>query len=180
MFDSIAEWMTVPLLYQEHTGKAPARVGVAHPSIAPYEVYTTSDGNDIVIAIQNNREWLRFCDGVLRRPELGTIGAYKDNESRCANRAALTEDIAAIISLETEHEIRERLINSRIAFASLNDLRALSEHPQLRRCDSATPSGVAHLVAPAAQHDGNEVPSAAIPALNEHGAAIRAEFAAKE
>lgn len=178
MFDSIAEWMTVPLLYQEHTGKAPARVGVAHPSIAPYEVYTSSDGSDIVIAIQNNREWLRFCEGVLQRPELGTLDAYKDNESRCANRAALVEEITAVVASNSEQEIRDRLVSSKIAFASLNDLRALSDHPQLRRCDSATPSGVAHLVAPAAHQAGDECPSAAIPALDEHGAAIRAEFAA--
>jgi len=180
MFDSIAEWMTVPLLYQEHTGKAPARVGVAHPSIAPYEAYTTSDGTEIVIAIQNNREWSRFCEGVLQQPELGTNEAYENNESRCANRAVLVKEIAAVISAHSEQEIRKHLIDSRIAFASLNDLRALSEHPQLRRCDSATQSGTAHLVAPAARREGDALPAAAIPALDEHGEAIRAEFAASD
>jgi len=180
LFDSIAEWMTVPLLYQEYTGQAPARVGIAHPSIAPYEVYTTSDNNNIVIAIQNNREWKRFCEGVLRRPELGTHDAYKDNESRCTNRAAMNENITDVISSHSEEEIRERLLASRIAFASLNDLRALSEHPQLRRCDAATASGTAHLVAPAAQQTGVEFVAAAIPALDEHGTAIRAEFGSSE
>ena len=176
LFDSIAEWMTVPLLYQEYTGKAPERVGIAHPSIAPYEVYTTGDKNNIVIAIQNNREWIRFCEGVLERPELGTHGMYKNNESRCANRAAMNEDIDDVISSNSEQEIRNRLLTSKIAFASLNDLRALSEHPHLRRCDATTASGTAHLVAPAVQAAETDFVAAAIPALDEHGAAIRAEF----
>jgi crotonobetainyl-CoA:carnitine CoA-transferase CaiB-like acyl-CoA transferase len=180
LFDSIAEWMTVPLLYQEYTGKAPARVGIAHPSIAPYEVYTTSDDNNIVIAIQNNREWKRFCDGVLKRPELGTHDDYKNNELRCANRAAMNREIDAVVSSNSEEEIRGRLLSSKIAFASLNDLRALSEHPQLRRCDADTASGTAHLVAPAVQQTGSEFVAAPIPALDEHGAAIRDEFGPSE
>ncbi len=55
MFDAIADWMTVPLL-QHEGGKTPARVGLAHPTIAPYGVFKTRDGADILISIQSDRE----------------------------------------------------------------------------------------------------------------------------
>lgn len=177
LFDSVAEWMTVPLLHEEHTGEPPARVGIAHPSIAPYGVYATGGGGEVVIAIQNDREWLRFCEGVLQRPELGTHESLRNNESRCANRDAMNREIATVFSANSEEEIRERLMASAVAFASLNDLRALSEHPQLRRCSVATPSGSAQLVAPAAQEAGVDFSARPVPSLDEHGAAIRAEFA---
>ncbi|MDH3480888.1 MAG: CoA transferase [Gammaproteobacteria bacterium] len=177
LFDSLADWLTVPLMYQEHTGQAPRRIGIAHPSIAPYGVYATKDG-EIVIAIQNNREWLRFCNSVLQKPELGEHESYANNESRCANRDAMNAEITAVFSASSTSEIRGRLLDAGIAFASLNDLRALSEHPQLRRFDVATPSGTARLVAPPAQEDGVSFSTGPVPSLDEHGAAIRAEFGA--
>ena len=179
MFDSLAEWMTVPLLHQEGTGRPPARVGVAHPSIQPYGAYPTADGGEVVIAIQNDREWRRFCDEVLGKPRLGEHALYADNESRCENSDSLNKEIVAVTSSRDENDLRDKLFAASIAFASLNDLRALSEHPQLRRHIVATPSGSARLIAPAAQTDGETFSSGDIPALNEHGDTIRAEFAAR-
>ena len=177
MFDALAEWMTVPLLHQEGTGQAPARVGVAHPSIQPYGAYPTADDGEVVIAIQNDREWRRFCDKVLDKPELGEHASYANNVSRCENREAMNEEITAVTSTCSEADLRSKLFAASIAFASLNDMLALSEHPHLRRHVVATPSGSARLVAPAAQTDGEAFSSGAIPALNEHGDALRAEFA---
>lgn len=176
LFDSIADWLTVPLLHEEGTGHAPARVGIAHPSIAPYGAYETRGGGEVVIAIQNNREWRRFCEQVLRRPELGEHESFLNNELRCANRGSMNEKITTVFSAITEQDVRERLAAAGVAFASVNDLRGLSEHPQLRRCTAATPSGPVQLVAPAAQQDGIDFAPAPVPALDEHGAAIRAEF----
>lgn len=176
MFDALAEWMTVPLLHQEGTGRSPARVGVAHPSIQPYGAYPTADHSDVVIAIQNDREWRRFCEQVLQQPEFATRASYASNEARCANQEALNTIISAVTSACTELELRKNLADAGIAFASLNDMRSLSEHPQLRRVPTATPSGIAQLVAPAAQADGETFNPGRIPALDEHGAALRAEF----
>ena len=176
MFDAISEWMTVPLLHQEGTGSPPARVGIAHPSIQPYSAYKTADGSEVVIAIQNNREWRRFCEKVLAKPELGTHELYENNEVRCTNRDSMNEEITAVTSAYSETDLRDKLFDASIAFASLNDLRALSKHPQLRRHVVTTPSGTAQLVAPAVQADGEDFSAGAIPALNEHGEKIRAEF----
>ena len=56
LFDAMADWMTVPLLHHEG-GQSPKRLGLAHPSIAPYGVFKSKDGADILISIQNDREW---------------------------------------------------------------------------------------------------------------------------
>ena len=63
MFDAMADWMTVPLL-QHEGGRRRKRIGLAHPSIAPYGVFKTSDGADILISIQNDREWRVLAEKV--------------------------------------------------------------------------------------------------------------------
>ena len=164
----------MPLLPQEHTGNAPARVGIAHPSIAPYGAYTCGDGENIVIAIQNNREWMRFCEQVIDRPELGIDESYIDNSSRCENRASMNEQITRSFGKMTREQVRNRLRSASIAFGSINDLKTLSAHPQLRRVKVKTASGEAMLVCPpAAQQDFSPGP---VPALGEHSDAIRREF----
>jgi crotonobetainyl-CoA:carnitine CoA-transferase CaiB-like acyl-CoA transferase len=92
----------------------------------------------------------------------------------------MNEEITTVTSTCSETDLRSKLFVASIAFASLNDLLALSKHPHLRRHEVATPSGSAKLVAPAAQTDGETFSSGAIPALNEHGDALRAEFAAPD
>ncbi len=89
MFDATAEWMAVPLIFQEQLGQAPARVGVRHPSIAPYGAFTTGDGKGIIVGIQNEREWQRFCATVLGEATLASDPRFGSNVQRVANRAAL-------------------------------------------------------------------------------------------
>src|SRR5277367_2678901 len=69
MFDVMADWMTVPLLNAE-AGNPPKRMGLAHPSIAPYGVFRSKDGKDILISIQSEREWKTLCAKVLSQPDL--------------------------------------------------------------------------------------------------------------
>ena len=70
LFSTMAEWMTVPLLHHDYLGQGPQRVGLAHPSIAPYGGFTTADGTTLLIAVQSDREWVTLCEEVLDRPEL--------------------------------------------------------------------------------------------------------------
>jgi itaconate CoA-transferase len=69
MFDVMADWMSVPLLNTE-VGKPPPRMGLSHPSIAPYGAFRSKDGKDILISIQSEREWKVFCAVVLEQPKL--------------------------------------------------------------------------------------------------------------
>ncbi len=176
LFDSIADWMTVPLLHQDYTGQAPARIGLAHPSIAPYGTFTTSDGRQIVLAVQNEREWRRLCE-LLLPPGTADDGRFISNSLRCANRAALDDAVGAALAGLDAADATRRLDAAGIACASVNSVADLSRHPQLRRTEAATPHGPVALPAAPVIVDGLlPATSGTVPALGEHSAALRAEF----
>lgn len=176
LFDAVADWMTVPLLHQEFTGLPPQRVGISHPSIAPYGAFFSEDGSQVVIAIQNSREWTSFCEGVLQKPALAKNALYQTNVDRCRNRASMDAEISGVFSTLPRGEIQERLQTAGIAFASVNDLQALSRHPQLRRSTVQCPSGTVDLVSPPAIDLGRKTELRPVPALGQQGEAIRQEF----
>jgi len=180
LFDSMADWMTVPLLHQQYAGAAPRRAGLSHPSIAPYGAYTCRDGQQIVISIQNEREWLAFCERVLQQPEMAQHPLFIDNIKRCDNRPALNAQIDAVFGTLTRAQLIQRLHEGQIAFGSLNSVKDLSQHPQLRRMEVTTPSGPVQLVCPPAIPDKeatSEPPQfGQVPAIGEHSDEIRKEF----
>ncbi len=175
LFDGMADWMAVPLLHHDYGGKAPGRVGLAHPSVAPYSAFTSADGVPLVISVQNDREWGDFCAHVLGeagRPEFAT------NVLRVKNRAALDAHIAAFFAHHPREALVARLRKGKIAYGELNDVARFSKHPQLRRVEIDTPGGKVAIPAPPPVIDGERTPSlGAVPAVGQHNEAIRAEFA---
>ena len=119
LFDVLADWMTVPLLHYEYGGAAPERVGLSHPSIAPYGAYETGDGRQLVIAIQNEREWKQFCDGVLERPELADDERFRTNSDRVRNRTDLDVAIGDVFRAMATGETIRRLTVARTAYGRL-------------------------------------------------------------
>ncbi len=178
LFDSIADWMTVPLLHHDYGGKAPDRVGLNHPSIAPYGAYQLGDGSDVVIAIQNEREWVVFCAEVLGNAKIATDPRFRSNTARVANRPALDAAIDEVFRHLTKNDAIVRLGNARIAFGSLNSVADLSHHRQLRRLDVETETGPVSGVAPPVRWHGELFEPRPVPALDQHGAALRKEFGA--
>jgi itaconate CoA-transferase len=176
MFDAMAEWMTVPLLHGE--GGAPfKRIGLAHPTIAPYGVFKTRDGADILIAIQNDREWRVLADKVLGDAALGTIGKFATVPQRVAHRAETDAHVAAVFATHDVGPLMQRLEAADIAFARVNDWELLAKHPHLRRIGVSAPSGPVSMPAPAARSAGVKRGYGAIPALGEHTEMVRKEFA---
>jgi itaconate CoA-transferase len=176
LFDATAEWLAVPLLHYDYGGKAPERQGLQHPSIAPYGAFATADGKAIVISIQNEREWRRFCEAILGRAELASDPRFADNNRRVANRATLDAQVAAVFAGETREALGRRLKAAEIAFGNLNTVADLSTHPQLRRLTTPTPEGDVDVPAPPTLARG-EAPSGGVPRVGEHSDAIRREFA---
>ena len=178
LFDAIADWMNVPLLQFEASGHEPARVGLAHPSICPYGAYATCDSAVLLVAIQNEREWREFCARVLLEPELASARGFESNVARVANRTVVEAHIAAAFAQLTREEAVARLRLATTAFGSVNDVQGLSHHPALRRAAVSTPHGPVRLAVPAAMTSDEAVARlGAVPALGEHTAAIRDEFA---
>ncbi|MEO5640933.1 MAG: CaiB/BaiF CoA-transferase family protein, partial [Sphingomicrobium sp.] len=177
LFDSIAEWMTVPLLHFDYAGKAPSRAGLHHATIAPYGAYRCGDGRTVVLAIQNEREWTAFCAKVLQRPALATDPRFAGNSQRCANRPALDGEIAAVFDRLTAAQVIALLSDAGTAYASLNEVADLSAHPQLRRAKADSATGLVALPASPVRFAERRSVTRTVPQIGEHGAAIRAEFA---
>jgi crotonobetainyl-CoA:carnitine CoA-transferase CaiB-like acyl-CoA transferase len=178
LFSGMADWMTVPLLHQDYGPGAPRRVGLNHPSIAPYGVYACQGGEEVVFSIQNEREWKRLVEQVLERPEMLDDPRFADNTARVANRPALDAAIAEVFGRLGREALTRRLFAAAIAYGAVNTPADLSAHPQLRRVTVATPTGPVELVAPPVEVRGRDFDLGAVPALDEHGASLRREFAA--
>ncbi len=176
LFDGMADWMTVPLLFQDYTGNAPKRVGLRHPSIAPYGAFETSDSKQILISIQNEREWVRFADDILGQPEWATHGPFCSAVLRVKNRTELDKIVADTFAKFKSDDICEKLLQSQIAFGRLNDVEGLSTHPALRRIRIDSPSGPIDLPAPPVKVAGQNRAYGPIPAIGSHTDRIREEF----
>lgn len=180
LFAGMADWMNVPLLYFEGTGRAPERVGLAHPSICPYGAFATKDGALVLLSIQNEREWARFCDAVLGQPDLPGREGFGSNTARVANRPAVDGLVAGVLGALTREEAAARLDAAGTAYGFVNGVAELAGHPALRRVEVATPGGIASIVAPPALHDGRVPELGPVPAIGEHDALIRTEFAVSQ
>jgi crotonobetainyl-CoA:carnitine CoA-transferase CaiB-like acyl-CoA transferase len=177
LFDSIGDWMNVPLLHYRYGGAAPKRVGVNHATIAPYGAYTSGDGTKIIFCVQNEREWVMFCNIFLQRAELVDDPRFGHNDARVAHRAALDEIIVPVFATMAAEDAMARLKASKLAYGRLNSLEQASSHPHLRSVRQQTPAGDIRLVPPAPiVNESGSYSFRKVPELGEHTAAIRKEF----
>jgi formyl-CoA transferase len=173
MFDAMADWMAVPLL-QSEGGKPPQRIGLAHPTIAPYGVFKSRDGADILISIQSDREWRVLAEHVLGDKALAADPNFATNLERVKRRGETDARVQAVFGSRDVEHLAEKLTAFDIAFGRVNDTERLAEHPHLRRITVATPSGRVSYPAPA--RGGGAHQFGAVPALGEHTLKVRAEF----
>jgi len=176
LFDGMADWMNVPLLYYEGLGRAPQRLGLAHPSICPYGAFETKDGSLILISIQNEREWGSFCAHFMLQPDLPAAAGFESNNARVANRPTVDAAVAAVFRTMTRDEAAERLQLANAAFGIVNDVTTFAHHPALRRTEIQTQAGSVRVAAPPVVWDGEQPALGPVPGIGVHTAAIRVEF----
>ena len=177
MFDSIADWMAVPLL-QQGAGKPPQRVGLTHPAISPYGAFPTRDGVQILIGIQNDREWRVLAEKVLGDAELAADPGFATNRARVERRAETDGRVAAISSTMDADLLTQKLSAAEIAFARINSVADLARHPHLRTITVETPSGQVSYPAPAELRASTSRHYGPVPSLGEHTEKVRKEFLA--
>lgn len=177
MFAAMTEWMSPPLLIQAYGELRAQRLGLHHPLIAPYGAYGCTGGDQVLIAIQNQREWRNLCVQVLGDEGLADDPKLHDNEARLENRAYLDEKINGIFGALSRDEVREKLEAARIAYGSVNEVADVLEHPALKRIPVETSVGTVEMVAPPAIVIGETVEIGRVPELGEHSESLRAEFA---
>lgn len=174
MFDVMTDWMNMALLGYRYSDVAPQRYGLTHGFVAPYGAYQSKDGRQVMLSIQNDREWRDFCLQVLRQPDLVEDPRYKHNPERYKNRVALAEIINAFFAAYDKDDIIEMLEDTRIACASLNSVAEVSEHEFLQNRTVQMGDKIIDIADLPVRRAAGSVTCA--PVLDEHGAMIRKEF----
>lgn len=169
LFDSAAELMAVPYLQARYGKGAPERVGLKHPSIAPYGAFTCSDGREVVLSIQNEREWAEFCRVVMDDAALAQDARYCNNTVRTQNRTALEAAIQAVFGRLTYAQVVDLLTEAGTAYGAINSVHDLISHPQLRTRPMTVHGRTAEIPAPPyiVEWEAGEFRPA--PAIGQHG-----------
>ena len=179
MFECLTEWMMPPIYVWLGTGDIPARVGVRHNMIVPYGAYRCADGS-VNFAIQNEREWSRFCTDVLHLPALVYNERFATNVQRLKNRAELEALIEQQFARLSVSEAIVRLDHAEIANGAVNDVRAVANHTQLaergRWVKVPSPIGMIPALLPPQNLMGAPPHMGAVPALGEHTQQVLAEL----
>jgi itaconate CoA-transferase len=180
MLEALTEWVSNALYFAHYAGAEPTRQDATHPSVAPYGPHRTGDGGSVIFGLQNSREWARFCEGVLARPELILDPRFSDNPRRVAHRGELTALIEARFAAMTLPEVEAMLDSAGIANAPINTMADVWTHPQLaarqRWSTIRTPGGPVAALRPPATLSGVEPVMGDIPAVGAHTEAILAHL----
>jgi len=163
------------------SGIAPKRLGNAHPSIVPYEVFPVADGH-VIIAVGNDGQFRRLC-AVLRHAELGTDADYATNPARVENRVALIARLGALTMGWARDDLLAALEREGVPAGPINTIADVFDDPQVRHrglrldlASNAAEGGTIPGVRTPLIIDGvpaaHERPS---PRLGEHGAEVIAD-----
>jgi itaconate CoA-transferase len=184
MFEALGEWMGFPAYFTAYGGSAPPRSGAHHATIVPYGPFRAADGNTVFLSVQNEREFARFCEQVLEKPELMKDERFSTGPARQQNRDAMHAQIDRIFSRLTSDELVERLERADIANARLNSMDEFWRHPQLearsRWRSVGSPAGELAMLKPPFNLDGLEPRMDPIPGVGQHTGAILAELGYRE
>ena len=179
LFDALAEWMGFPMYHTAYTGRELRRSGPNHVSIAPYGPFRGADGH-VYLAVQNAREWTRFCAQVLGRPAVEDDDRFRTNELRLQHREALRAVIEETFATLKAEEIEAKLEGAQIAHARMNSVREVIDHPQLttrsRWTEIGSEAGPLRALPPPVAIEGVEPVMGAVPALGQHTSAILQEL----
>lgn len=184
MLESLGEWMSFPMYYAYKGAEPPPRNGASHATIYPYGPFKAGDGKTVMLGLQNEREWVQFCETVLENSALAQDERFDANFKRNENRAELLQIINACFSKLTSEELITRLEKAQIANAHLNDMEGLWKHEQLkarnRWTEVDTPNGAIAALLPPGLNDSYDYRMGPIPAVGEHTDSILKELGIAE
>jgi crotonobetainyl-CoA:carnitine CoA-transferase CaiB-like acyl-CoA transferase len=169
--------MNVPYLQYAYGGITPARSGLQHPTIAPYGAFKCAQEKQLLLSIQNEREWVNFCEKVLEMPKIASHLEYNSNILRVKNRVALEAIITSVFEKLPRDNVMQRLEAASIAYGRVSNLEDLKNHPQNKYIKVQGEKGEIAMLAPPAIINRETPNLGAVPAIGEHSDMIRAEFA---
>jgi len=176
LFHSLMDWMNVPHLQKQYGNTNVQRVGLNHPTIAPYGVYSAKEGKKILFGIQNEREFQNFCSKILEMDSLATAPEFNTNIGRVANRDALNSVINAKFANMEINALAAKFQENNIAFGRLNGLDDLLVHPQTEFISVRSGGKEYNLFSPSGLIKGQKYQLGEVPELDQHGFQLRNEF----
>jgi crotonobetainyl-CoA:carnitine CoA-transferase CaiB-like acyl-CoA transferase len=180
MLESLTEWMGFPMYYSMDNAEAPPRSSASHATIYPYGPFAAGDSGVVMLGLQNEREWVLFCQDVLLQPELATDARFDSNAKRNAHREDLQNIILQVFVSLTTPQVIARLETANIANARMNTMADVWAHPQLqareRWMQVDSPAGPLPALLPPGKQTAFDYRMAAIPRVGEHTEAILKEF----
>ena len=184
MLESMVEWMSFPLYYAFEGAAPPPRAGASHATIYPYGPFPVGDGNTIMLGLQNEREWVIFCEKVIEQKALAIDPEFDNNTKRTANRARLRGVIVELFSKMTIAQVEQKLEEAQIANARVNEMKDVWAHPQLkarnRWTEVQSPVGLLPALLPPATNNQFDARMDPIPGIGEHTRAILKELGVNE
>ncbi len=180
MLESLVEWMGYPLYYSLNGAPKPARAGAPHADTQPYGPHQTGDGGAVILGVQNQREWERFCEVVLGQPQLAADPRFDSVAHRSDNRQALQAVILEVFAGLSSEQVTQRLDEAQIANSRMNTMAEVWAHPQLQARERWTtvgsPAGSLPAFWPPATQSGFTYRMGPVPAVGEHNASILREL----
>ncbi|MFT2093092.1 CaiB/BaiF CoA transferase family protein [Acidiphilium multivorum] len=129
MLDTHVAWLANQGMNYLATGKNPPRLGNEHPNIVPYQVFATEDGH-IVLSIGNDPTFARFCNA-FGLEHLLADERFATNAARVANRAFVTDTLAAVLARHPSAWWLERLEELKIGCGPINTLEQVFADPHV-------------------------------------------------
>jgi itaconate CoA-transferase len=180
MLEALTEWMGFPMYYATDNAPPPPRNGASHATIYPYGPFVAGDGNSVMLGLQNEREWLQFCEVVMQDSALASDTRFNSNSLRHENRSVLETIILKVFAGMTAAQVIDKLDQAQIANARMNSMADVWAHPQLqarkRWVDIDSPVGKLPALLPPGQSDAFEYTMGAIPSVGQHTEKILAEL----
>jgi crotonobetainyl-CoA:carnitine CoA-transferase CaiB-like acyl-CoA transferase len=180
MLEALGEWMGFPMYYAMDNATPPTRSAAAHATIYPYGPFAAGDGGTVMLGLQNEREWVQFCQHVLQQPDLATDGRFDSNAHRNAHRLELEKIILATFAQLSAAQVIDRLDVAQIANARMNTMADLWAHPQLQARERWTtvdsPAGHLPALLPPGKQSAFDYRMEPIPKVGEHTDAILQEL----
>ncbi len=180
MLEALTEWMGFPLYYAYQGATPPSRSAASHATIYPYGPFAAGDGGTVMLGLQNEREWVVFCEVVLGQAALAKDVRFDNNAKRNEHREALkTIILQSFASMSTE-QVAAKLDQAQIANARMNDMAQVWAHPQLaareRWAQVDTPVGSIPALLPPGRNSSFDYRMDAVPSVGQHTQAILREL----
>jgi glutaryl-CoA transferase len=174
LIDSLIGIMGNQALFYLISGKEPPRMGNAHATVIPYDVFKAADGN-FIIASGNDAQFRRLMR-LLGRPELAEDARFLENKDRIANRVELTRILNGLTSKFSRADLIAKCEAAGVPAGPINTLSEVFADPQViarqmridrpnKRAKGGTTPGLRTPITIDGVHAAAPLPA---PALGEH------------